>query len=169
MFHNLYVFIPIVHSAYCNSVCNWYYLGVDKYGPRFNLIERYCQFNTKRSAKTLKQKYQSIMKVYVLFQTKNFLQAMFSNNLNQQDIFCSCVCSCVHVLKWDIWLCRVYVCNKQLYILYISIYCSVILRIFSGCRENRKETIYCSRRTEHKRRCVEIWLQMEKYPRSLQV
>ncbi|XP_028414048.1 uncharacterized protein LOC114537111 isoform X2 [Dendronephthya gigantea] len=35
--------------------------GVDKYGPRFNIIEKYCEFSTKRSAKTLKQKYTSLM------------------------------------------------------------------------------------------------------------
>ncbi|XP_028415783.1 uncharacterized protein LOC114539354 [Dendronephthya gigantea] len=35
--------------------------GVDKYGPRFSIIERYCEFSTRRSAKTLKQKYTSLM------------------------------------------------------------------------------------------------------------
>lgn len=40
-----------------------YYLGVDKYGLRFNIIAQNIKFSTKRSSKTLKQKYQSLIKV----------------------------------------------------------------------------------------------------------
>ena len=40
-----------------------YLIGVDKYGLRFNLIAKNIKFSTKRSAKTLKQKYQSVIKV----------------------------------------------------------------------------------------------------------
>ena len=36
--------------------------GVNKYGMRFSMIEKYCEFSTKRSARSLKQKYESILK-----------------------------------------------------------------------------------------------------------
>ncbi|XP_046851734.1 telomere repeats-binding bouquet formation protein 1-like [Xenia sp. Carnegie-2017] len=54
--------------------------GVEKYGPRFNLIERYCEFSTKRSAKTLKQKYESLN---VPYHAKKKMRCPFS--LQEED------------------------------------------------------------------------------------